>query len=477
MDHGHLFKYNTDINQYTKEKFMNDAYQPEILEKTGDTNNHEILSVTQLSQILKRHVETKFINIKVKAELSGYKKHTSGHAYFTLKDKDAIIDGVMWRGTPSKINLEDGMDIIAQGRITTYPMRSKYQMIVEHVEAVGQGDLMKLLLERKDQLQKKGYFDKKNPLPKFPNRIGVITSETGAVIKDILHRIQDRYPCHVLLFPTLVQGNGAAKQVSEAIAFFNQLSENKPDVLIIARGGGSFEDLWAFNEECVVHAIYHSKIPVISAIGHETDVTLADFAADLRAPTPTAAAELATPVLLDVISNIHQITKQLVNAYRRIIENGHLRYRLLSQRLKDPKTYLNERIQKLDDWDERLQKLKKSILIIYFQRYQVIANRLISPQSKIDFSQEKFNGLSTRFLNIYKNFILLKEQNLSALKNRLEQGSYQRTLEKGFFLVTDHHGKIPKTTDDFSNNQIIHIAMSDGKITTKITEVEKKKYA
>lgn len=473
MDPNLLFKYNTDINQYKKEKFMHDSHQLELLQTSVENNDHHVLSVTQLSNILKRHVESKFLNIKVKAELSGYKKHTSGHAYFTLKDKDAVIDGVMWRGTSTKTNLEDGMNIIAQGRITTYPMRSKYQMIVEHIEAVGQGDLMKLLLERKEKLQKDGFFDKKNHLPKFPSRIGVITSETGAVIKDILHRIQDRYPCHVLLFPTLVQGNGAAQQVASAITFFNALTENKPDILIVARGGGSFEDLWAFNEECVVHAIYHSKIPVISAIGHETDVTLADFAADLRAPTPTAAAEMATPVLLDIISNIHQITKQLINGYQRIIENSHLRYRLLSQRLKDPQTYLNEKIQKFDDFDERFQKLKKSILIIYFQRYQVIANRLISPQSKIDFNQEKLSGLSTRFLNVYKNFIQQKELHLLSLKNRLEQGSYQRTLEKGFFLIIDEQGKIPQNINDLSENQVINIVMNDGKVRTKLTEIEK----
>ena len=241
-----------------------------------------IFSVTELSNHLKRVVENQFSNVRVRGEISGYKLHGSGHAYFALRDADCVLDAVMWRGTRTTALMQDGLEVIATGKLTTYGGRSKYQMTISHVEAAGQGALLKILQDRKIKLQKEGLFDRKRELPKFPELIGVVTSPTGAVIRDILHRLKDRFPCNVLLWPVIVQGPGASAQIAAAIEGFNKLS-NRPDVLIVARGGGSLEDLWSFNEEIVVRAAANSDIPIISAVGHETDTTLIDFASDKRA--------------------------------------------------------------------------------------------------------------------------------------------------------------------------------------------------
>src|SRR6476619_928507 len=270
-------------------------------------------TVTELSAALKRTVEDNFGYVRVRGEISGYKgPHSSGHVYFALKDESAKIDGVIWKGVFGRMRLkpEEGMEVIVTGKLTTYPNRSSYQIIVETLEPAGLGALMALLEERKRKLTAEGLFDeaRKQLLPFLPEVIGVITSPTGAVIRDILHRLADRFPRRVLVWPVRVQGETSAAEVAGAIHGFNAMPEGgplpRPDLIIVARGGGSLEDLWSFNEEIVVRAAADSMIPLISAVGHETDVTLIDFASDKRAPTPTAAAEKAVPVRADLLTRL-----------------------------------------------------------------------------------------------------------------------------------------------------------------------------
>ena len=269
-------------------------------------------TVSELSLALKRSIEDGFGQVRVRGEISGFKRHGSGHCYFALKDTDAVLDAVCWRTTAIRLDLkpEDGMEVVCSGRLTTYPGRSKYQLVVDRIELAGKGALLRLLEERRLRLAAEGLFaaERKQKLPFLPAVIGIVTSPTGAVIRDILHRLADRFPRHVLIWPVAVQGEGAAAQVAAAIDGFNRLTAGgsvpRPDLIIVARGGGSLEDLMAFNEEIVVRAAAASAIPLISAVGHETDTTLIDHASDRRAPTPTAAAEMAVPVRLDLVADL-----------------------------------------------------------------------------------------------------------------------------------------------------------------------------
>ena len=321
-------------------------------------------SVSEIAGALKRTVEDQFGHVRVRGELSGVKRHTSGHLYLALKDADAVLDGVMWRGGAQKLRFkpEDGLEVIATGRLTTYPGRSKYQIIIDSMEPAGAGALMALLDERRRKLAAEGLFDpaRKRPLPFLPEVIGVITSPTGAVIRDILHRLADRFPRHVLVWPTAVQGDGAAEQVAAAIAGFNALAPGgpvpRPDLLIVARGGGSLEDLWAFNEEVVVRAAAASAIPLISAVGHETDTTLIDHAADRRAPTPTAAAEMAVPVRADLAADLDELGARAGRAGARVLSERATRLAVWAPRLRGPQDLLGPATQRLDDVVDRLPR-------------------------------------------------------------------------------------------------------------------------
>ncbi len=277
-------------------------------------------SVSELSGSIKRTVENAFDHVRVRGEISGYRgPHSSGHAYFSLKDDRARIDAVVWKGTFSRLRFrpEEGMEVIATGKVTTFPGSSKYQIVIENLEPAGAGALMALLEERRRKLAAEGLFDRerKRPLPYLPRVIGVVTSPTGAVIRDILHRITDRFPVHVVVWPVKVQGEGSGEEVAAAIRGFNAVTPGdpmpRPDVLIVARGGGSLEDLWSFNDEIVVRAAAESDIPLISAVGHETDWTLIDHAADVRAPTPTGAAEMAVPVKADLDAQLANLSARL----------------------------------------------------------------------------------------------------------------------------------------------------------------------
>ena len=308
--------------------------------------NIQEFSVSEISFAIKESLEENFGYVKIRGEVSGLSKPTSGHIYLKLKDEKAIINAIIWRSAVNKIGFvpEDGLEVVCSGRLTTgfsdrYPGRSDYSVIVDSLMPAGEGALMALLEKRKKEFSNEGLFDEvhKKQIPKFPQTIGVITSPTGAVIQDILNRVNDRYPCNILLWPVPVQGEDAAPLVSEAIEGFNSLSVKKefnpPDVIIIARGGGSIEDLWPFNEEIVVRSVFKSSIPVISAIGHETDTTLVDYVSDLRAPTPTAAAELSTPDKKDLLSNIEEYQLTLNTSLNSFLENKKQKFKNLTDQL------------------------------------------------------------------------------------------------------------------------------------------------
>ncbi len=320
-------------------------------------DNALALSVGELSMKLKRMVEGEFGHVRLRGEISGYKRVASGHAYLCLKDDAAVIDAVIWKGQAGALAFrpEDGAEVIATGRLTTYPGRSKYQIVIERMELAGAGALMALLEKRRAALAAEGLFDagRKKPLPFLPRVIGVVTSPTGAVIRDILHRLEDRCPTHVIVWPVKVQGDGAAEEVAAAVRGFDALVEGsnvpRPDLVIVARGGGSIEDLWTFNEEVVVRAVAECSIPIISAVGHETDTSLCDHAADLRAPTPTAAAELAVPVLADLRLTIEGYAQRVERCARRYAERGRERLDALARLLPTRDRLLGPQRQRVDD--------------------------------------------------------------------------------------------------------------------------------
>ena len=338
-------------------------------------------SVSELSSSLKMIVEDAFSYVKVRGEISGFKVAPSGHIYMNLKDEGAVLSAVCWRGNANKFKFipEDGIEVVCTGKITTYAGQSKYQLIIESMEAAGTGALMELLEKRKNKLAEEGLFDedRKKQIPFLPDKIGVITSPTGAVIKDILHRIEDRFPSHVMLWPCLVQGEKASSQVTEAIKGFHKM-ENKPNVIIVARGGGSLEDLWAFNEENVVRAAYESEIPIISAIGHETDTTLIDYAADLRAPTPTAAAEMAVPVKRELELMLYDLNSRGTSAANRILDEKKNMLTSLVRALPNAQDRINESTQLLDSLVMRLQSIFTSNVNLYSQKLEFMSKLLDS---------------------------------------------------------------------------------------------------
>lgn len=327
-------------------------------------DNSAPFTVSELSGRLKRHVEAGFGHVRVRGEISGWKRVASGHCYLSLKDDDAKIDGVMWKGTAARLAFApaDGADVIATGKLTTYPGRSTYQIVIESMELAGEGAMLALLEKLKAKLAGEGLFDsaRKRPLPYLPRVIGVVTSPTGAVIRDILHRLADRFPTHVVVWPVLVQGQGAADQVARAVAGFSALEPGgpvpRPDLVIVARGGGSIEDLWSFNDEAVVRAVAGSAIPVISAVGHETDTTLCDYAADVRAPTPTAAAEMAVPVRAELLAGLESLGSRSLRIVHRYRERGSERLAALTVRLPGPDALLGSQRQRIDDLGERLRR-------------------------------------------------------------------------------------------------------------------------
>jgi exodeoxyribonuclease VII large subunit len=353
--------------------FMPDPQEFEtaaLLADSGPGDNSAPFTVTELSGRLKRHVEDGFGHVRVRGEISGWKRVASGHCYMALKDDGAALDGVMWKMSAARLAFApaDGVEVIATGKLTTYPGRSKYQIIIDRMELAGEGAMLALLEKLKARLAGEGLFDptRRRPLPYLPQVIGVVTSPTGAVIRDILHRLGDRFPTQVVVWPVLVQGNGAVEQIARAVRGFSAMLDGgkipRPDLVIVARGGGSVEDLWSFNDEAVVRAVADCTIPVISAVGHETDTTLCDFAADVRAPTPTAAAEMAVPVRSDLLATVEALGTRSLRCVHRYRERGIERLAGLTVRMPDTGMLLAGQRQRTDDLGERLRRgLGKSL--------------------------------------------------------------------------------------------------------------------
>lgn len=438
------------------------------------TRNVQELSVSELSRALKRTVEDSYSYVRVRGEISGFKRAGSGHLYMALKDEEAVLDAVCWRGSAAKLTVrpEDGLEIIATGRLTTYPGRSKYQIVIEQIELAGEGALLKLLEERKRKLAAEGLFDedRKRRLPFLPEVIGVVTSPTGAVIRDILHRLADRFPRHVLLWPVLVQGDGAAEQVAAAIDGFNRIAPGgpvpRPDLLIVARGGGSLEDLWSFNEEIVVRAAAASQIPLISAVGHETDTTLIDFASDRRAPTPTAAAEIAVPVRMDLLADLNGFAQRIIQAVTRGVDNRTRFLEGLARGLPHPKRMMETKEQRLDDLSERLAQAARRASERREDRLTTLAARLRSPADQLRGAGEKLSDRADRLDRAARSALRRDARRLTDLQaetrmpdavsrrmgdladrlkrlgSAVEALSYKGTLARGYTVVRDADGNL-----------------------------------
>jgi len=444
-------------------------------QNTPGSNAPPECSVSELSFKLKRFVEDEFSFVRVRGEISRVTVAKSGHLYTSLKDDKAVIDAICWKGTVSRLNItpEEGLEVICTGKLTTYPGRSNYQLIIETMELAGEGALLKMLEERRKKLAAEGLFDesRKKPLPLLPQKIGVVTSPTGAVIRDIMHRLNDRFPRHVLLWPVMVQGKDAARQVTDGINGFNNLPpEHKPDLIIVARGGGSLEDLMAFNEEDVVRATAQSDIPIISAVGHETDTTLIDYASDLRAPTPTGAAEKAVPVRHELQNQVSESQRRLLSAVQRQIDHHKTHLQGLGRGLGDPKRLFETVTQRLDHASHRLdmglqswiERKKNTLTTLSAQLSpQLLLRSILEQERHLNNVTERLNNASRRQLQQQQ----IALQNLSALLKTL---SFENVLERGFALVRNNAGSPITEGHKLSQGDLVSIQFKDGKTAATI---------
>lgn len=487
---------------------------------TESRTNAAEFTVSEISNALKRTVEDAFGNVRVRGEISGYRgPHSSGHAYFCLKDDRARLDAVVWKGTMARLKFrpEEGMEVIASGRLTTYPGKSNYQIVIDNLEPAGAGALMALLEERKRRLQAEGLFDpaRKQLLPFMPRVIGVVTSPTGAVIRDILHRIADRFPLHVIVWPVRVQGETAAAEVAAAVAGFNALERGgpvpRPDVLIVARGGGSLEDLWGFNDEALARTVAASDIPVISAVGHETDWTLIDYAADVRAPTPTGAAEIAVPVKADLEVAVAGLNARLNNCVVRHIDKRRQAMRSAARALPSPDMLLALPRRRFDEAAGRLVRAltagterRRARLDAVRLTPAMLLRRVAEIRRQVNRdSQRAFNALARRPEACRQEFARLavrlrpdalqrrhallanmlvalerradqsQHMRLQRLRARLTQAerllatlklSEQAILERGYALVTDAGGNLVRRAAEVVGGQTLVLGFADGKV-------------
>lgn len=395
-------------------------------------------SVTELAGSVKRTLESAYGRVRVRGEIGRISIPASGHMYTNLKEDKATIDAVCWKGNLSKLSIrpEEGMEVICIGRITTFG--SKYQIVIESLELAGEGALLKMLEERRKTLAAEGLFDveRKKDIPFLPERIGIVTSPTGAVIRDIIHRLRDRFPRHALIWPVKVQGEGAAEEIVAAIAGFDALPEAyRPDVLIVARGGGSLEDLMAFNEESVVRAAVACSIPLISAVGHETDTTLIDYAADLRAPTPTGAAEMAVPVRMNLIAQVADDGKRLISGMSRMLSEKRQKLETQSAKMGSPERLLEMRAQHIDHTAHRLDSLFKNLIAAKEKR--VAGLYVPTPQSLIREKRTAFERWSGELKPMALRAILYKSDNVAKTGRMLDLLSFEKVLERGFVVVRD----------------------------------------
>ena len=418
-------------------------------------------SVTEISRSIKDILDDTFGYVKVRGEISGLKQAASGHVYLNLKDESAVINGIIWKSNVSKIGFQpkDGLEVVCKGKLTTgfsdrYPGRSDYSIHIDSLMPAGEGALMALLEERKKKFAMAGFFEQNNKkeIPQFPNTIGVITSPTGAVLKDILHRIEERYPCNVLLWPTPVQGEDASELISEAIKGFNLLDAKevqKPDVIIVARGGGSIEDLWPFNEENIIHAVYDSVIPIISAVGHETDTTLIDYVSDLRAPTPTAAAELSTPVRIELLQTVKSFQKKLDQLIKYNFDEKIKNYKLVQQRLPvSLRLFINFLQSSFSNISSKLN-------------IQVLREQLKTNSNKIMNSSKRMNHAQNQYLKTISDKVI----NLNKL---IESLSYKSVINRGYAVIRNSGNISIKSKKDILEDDKINIELKDGFIEAEI---------
>jgi len=466
-------------------------------------SNAAEFTVSELSGALKRTIEDAFGHVRLRGEISGFRgPHSSGHCYFSLKDQNARIDAVIWRGIYGRLRIkpQEGLEVIATGRITTFAGKSSYQIIIDTIEPAGVGALMALLDERKRKLEAEGLFapERKRPLPYLPRVIGVVTSPTGAVIRDILHRLQDRFPRHVLVWPVRVQGETSGEEVAAGVRGFNALEPGgaipRPDVIIVARGGGSIEDLWGFNDEDLVHAVAGSAIPVISAVGHETDWTLIDLVADRRAPTPTGAAEMVVPVRLDLLASVHDLSHRHEDAMLRRLERLSADLRSASRALPTPDEILSTKRQRLDLAGARLPAALRANARGLERRFSQVGQRLerASPRlatararAALDAVGERprqaLSALTTRLRPRlddlgarlrYLHAAGLRERRalLASRFSLLRSYSHEATLERGFVLVTDGDGALVRDGATLRARDPITLIFHDGARAAQISD-------
>ncbi len=436
------------------------------------TNTPEF-SVSEITSAIKKTLEQRFDHVRIRGEVTEFMAARSGHLYMSLKDENAKIRAVCWKGVAARMRFrpEDGLEVVATGKLTNYGPRSEYQLVIDSLEPAGAGALMALLEERRKKLADEGLFDvsRKQPIPFLPKVIGVVTSPTGAVIRDILHRLADRFPRHVLLWPVQVQGEAAAGQVAAAIEGFNALPAGgpvpRPDVLIVGRGGGSLEDLWAFNEEVVVRAAAASEIPLISAVGHETDTTLIDFASDQRAPTPTAAAEMAVPVRDDLLYQISTLDHRLGQGLRRAMDERSARLQGLERALPSLNELMGLRQQRFDDVSGRLPRALTSNTQSHRQKLADTAAGLRPAlfRNRLEEAGRRLMDRGERLRPAIDRQHEQAQQKLEATARLLDSLSYQGVLDRGFAVIRDTDDKVLTAAKHVKPGLALSLEFKDGR--------------
>ena len=432
-------------------------------------------TVSELAFALKRTVEDAYGLVKLRGEISGFKgRHSSGHCYFTLKDEGACIEAVIWRSTFERLKFkpDEGLEVVARGRITTYPDRSKYQIVIDALEPAGVGALLAQLEERKKRLAAEGLFEeaRKKPLPFLPRIIGVVTSPTGAVIRDILHRLGDRFPCHVLVWPVRVQGETCAIEVTAAIEGFNGLDGAglipRPDLIIVARGGGSLEDLWGFNDETMARAVAASTIPLISAVGHETDWTIIDYVADFRAPTPTAAAERAVPVRADLLITVTQHGLRVATSLRRRIGSERHRFAGLARGLPRKANILDLPRQRFDSASASLKRALIANARVHRNWLERATGRL-RPHVVARTAQQGRDRLIRLDRSQARSLATLLARSRAKLDGQaklLQTLGYHNVLSRGFALVRGEDGAMLRRAAEVKPGSALDIEFADGHV-------------
>lgn len=454
----------------------------DLIDDPLEGENAPEFSVSELSGAIKRMIEGEFAHVRIKGEVGRVSRPRSGHVYLDLKDDRAVINGIIWKGVATRLATqpEEGLEVVATGRLTTFPGQSKYQIVIEDIKPAGMGALMAMLEKRKALLQSEGLFDpaRKQPIPYLPEIIGVVTSPSGAVIRDILHRLRDRFPRKVLIWPVAVQGEKCAPEVTAAIKGFNALTPGgalpRPDLIIVARGGGSIEDLWGFNEESVARAAADSAIPLISAVGHETDTTLIDFVSDHRAPTPTAAAELAVPVRMELLAWIDQQEARLTQALTTGVTRRSERLRDLSRALPKAETLTQAQRQQVDHLDDRLPNALRAGLQtrqIHLSRH---AGRLHigAIRQRLASEHRNLGGLAARINPAYERRLTQLSDRLAALDRQRQAMGYVETLKRGYAVVHGDKGLVTNKAAAESSFSL-EIEFHDGKV--KLGEPSKKR--